>query len=139
MHAADAFFVVDYQLAAFIAHAVRGAKIDNFFYDVEFSPITAGMCACVRRNFSADIGLYRFMVDADVVSPCPDYGHVGTGNGGHAAVGACIKFELELVRECRAVKLFLICLGHIIAAFLRVIACKLAAGLSEAGCGSSQV
>ena len=64
-------------------------------------------------NLAADIGLNRFLVDADVVPPGADKGHVGPGDGGHAAVGAAVELELEFVREGRAVQLVLVVIGQL--------------------------
>ena len=113
VHAASAFFVVDLQFAAVPAHAFGGAQVDDFLLDVEFAPVSSGMGAGVGLEFAAHISFDRGLVDTDVVSPGPDNGHVGTSDGGHAAVGAAVEFEFELVRECRSMEFVLILVGHI--------------------------
>ncbi len=95
--------------------------------NVEFAPVSACMGAGVGFELAAHVRFHCVLVDADVVSPGPDDGHVRTGYGSHAAIGASVKLELELVGEGRSVKLVLICIGHLMAGFLGVVAGKLAA------------
>ena len=102
MHAAGAFLVVDGKGAAVPGHAPGGAKVDHFFLDVEGTPVTTCMGAAVGLQLAARISLDSFLVDADVISPGSDKGQVRPGNGGHTAVGAAVKLELELVRETQA-------------------------------------
>ena len=112
--------------AAVPAHALGRAQVDDFSLNVKFAPISAGMGAGIRREFATDIRFHRVLIDADVVSPGSDNGHVGTGDGGHAAIGAAIKFEFKLVWECRPMKFVLIFISHLMAGFLGVIAGELA-------------
>jgi hypothetical protein len=115
VHAAGALTVVDQQLAAFIFHAFSGAEVDDFFLDVEGTPVTAAVGAAVGGEFAADVAGNGFLVDFDVVFPGTDEGDVRAGDGGHAAVGAAVKLELELVREGRTVQLILVFLGQVVA------------------------
>ena len=128
VHASSALFVVDFQFAAVPAHAFGRAQADDFLLDVEFAPVSSGMGTGIGHEFAADVRLDRGLIDADVVSPGPDNGHVGTSDGGHATVGAAVEFELELVRESRPMEFVLILVSHIVTAFLRVVTGELASG-----------
>ena len=133
VHATGALFVVDLKRIAVPGHALSGAQVDHFLVDVELAPVSACMRARVGFEFSADIGLAGSLVDPDVVSPGPDDRHVGTCYRRHAAVGAAVELELELVREGRPMEFVLILHGHLVGAFLGVVARELAAGHPEAG------
>ncbi len=128
VHAAGAFLVVDLKGLAFHPHAFGGAKVDDFFLDVEGTPVAAGVGAAVGRKFAADIGLNRFLVDFDIVSPGADEGQVGPGDGGHAAVGAAVELEFEFVGEGRTMEFILVFLGQGVAQGLGVVAGIFAAG-----------
>ena len=93
------------------------------------------MGAAIGGDFTADIGLDGFLVDADIIPPGADKGHVGPGDGGHAAVGAAVELELELVGEGRTMKFVLVLLGQVVAQRLGVVAGILAAGLADTAAG----
>ena len=95
--------------------------------------------AGVGGDFAADIGLNGFLVDPDVIFPGTDKGHVGPGDGGHAAVGAAVELEFELVGEGRTMEFVLVFLGQVIAQGLGVVAGILTAGLADTVGGGSQV
>ena len=139
MHAAGAFFVIDFQGVAFHPHAFGGAQIDDFFLNIERAPVAAGMGAGIGFEFTADICLNRFLIDADIVPPGADKGHIGPGDGGHAAVGAAVEFEFEFVGESRAMKFVLIILGQSVAKILGIIAGIFATCLTDAVGRSPQV
>jgi hypothetical protein len=122
VHAAGALTVVDQQLAVFIPHAMGRAEVADFFVDVECTPVTSAVGAAVGGEFAADVAGNSFLVDFDVVFPGSDEGDVRAGDGGHAAVGAAVELEFELVGEGRAVKLVLVFLGQGIAEGLGVVA-----------------
>ena len=131
VHAADALTTVDLKFFVFIFHAAAGAEGDHFFLDIECAPVTTGMGAGVGREFTADIGGHRFLVDFDVILPGTDERHVRAGDRGHATVGATVEFELELVGKRRAMKLILIFLGQGVAEILGVVAGIFTAGLAD--------
>jgi hypothetical protein len=139
MHAPVTFLIVDLQLVAFHPHALRGAEVDDFFLDVKWTPIPAGMSATIGREFPAHICLNCFLIYPDIVSPGTDKRHISPGNGSHAAVGASVKLKLKLVREGWTVKFVLVFMGQLVAEFLSVVARPLAAGLAQAAGGSPQI
>ena len=146
MHAAGTFLVVDHQFVVFHPHAVGGAKIDDFFLDVKCTPVTTGMSTAIGCNLAADIGLDRFLINADIISPGSDKRHVRTGNGCHTAVRTSVKFKFEFVRKCRTMQLILIFLGEMVAKSLGIITGIFTTGLtdtvrrcSQVGTGATQI
>jgi hypothetical protein len=139
VHAAVAFLVVDHQLVALHPHALGGTQPDDLFLDVELAPVAAGEGARVGFQLASDVSLDRFLIDADVVAPGADEGHISAGDRSHAAVRAAVKFELELVGKSRPVQLVLVIIGQREAQRLGVVAGILAAGFSDAVGGGAQV
>ena len=139
MHAAGALLIVDLEFAVFIFHAFGGAAVNDFLDDVEFTPVAAGMGPGVGGEIAVHISSHRVLIDADVVFPGADKGDVGPGDGGHAAVGASVKFKFEFIRECRTMQLILIFIGQGMAEVLGVVAGKFAAGSADAVSGRPQV
>ena len=139
VHAAHAVGGLDGQLVAVPAHALGGAEVDDFLLDVEFAPVTTGVSAGVGLEFAAHVGFHGILVDLDVVLPGTHHSEVGTGHGAHAAVGAAVELELELVGEGGTVQFVLVVLGQLVAHVLGVVAGIFAAGLTEAGFGGTQV
>jgi hypothetical protein len=112
VHAAGALLVVDQQLAVFIHMQSVGQRSMTSLSMSNGTPVASG---CGRRRwgeFAADVAGNRFLVDFDVVFPGADEGHVRPGDGGHAAVGAAVELEFELVGEGRTVQLVLVFLGQ---------------------------
>ncbi len=139
MHAAVAFLGVDLEGLTLHPHAPGGAQADHFLLDVEFAPIAAHVRPAVGRDLATDVALNGFLIDADVVAPGADEGHVGPGDGGDTAVRAAVELELELVGEGRAMQLVLVVIGHGEAQVLGVVAGVLAARSPDAVRGGAQV
>ena len=97
------------------------------------------MSTGVGLEFAAHVGFHGILVDLDVVLPGTHHSEVGTGHGAHAAVGAAVELELELVGEGGTVQFVLVVLGQLVAHVLGVVAGIFAAGLTEAGFGGTQV
>ena len=133
MHTTHAFGVVDEEAAAVPFHALGGAQVDDFGFDVELAPVTTGVSTGVGGEFAGNVGFHSFLIDLDVVLPRTHDGKVGTGHSGHAAVRAAVELELELVGEGGTVQLVLIVHGELIASVLRVVAGVFAAALAKAG------
>ena len=68
-----------------------------------------------------------------------DKGEVGPGDGGHAAVGAAVKLELEFIRKGRPVQLVLILHGQLVTELLGIVTGPLAHGLAHAVRRGAQV
>ena len=133
VHTTHAFGVVDEEAAAVPFHALGGAQVDDFGFDVELAPVTTGVSTGVGGEFAGNVGFHSFLIDLDVVLPRTHDGKVGTGHSGHAAVRAAVELELELVGEGGTVQLVLIVHGELIASVLRVVAGVFAAALAKAG------
>ena len=139
VHAAHAVSSLDGELGAVPLHALGGAAIHHFFLQVELAPVAAGVRAGVGSEFTGHIGLHGFLVDLDVVLPGAYHGEVGARHGAHAAVGAAVELELELVGEGGTVQFVLVVHGELVAHVLRVVAGIFAAGLAKTGFGRTQV
>jgi hypothetical protein len=85
------------------------------FWMSKGTPVASAVGAAVGGEFAADVAGNGFLVDFDVVFPGADEGDVRAGDGGHAAVGAAVELELELVGEGRTVQLVLVFLGQVVA------------------------
>lgn len=90
-------------------------------------------------NSPPTVSLHGVLVDLDVVLPGTDNGKVGTRHGAHAAVGATVELELELVGEGGTVQFVLIVHGQLVAHVLRVVAGIFTARLAKAGFRRTQV